>query len=417
MEFYSKMAYLFRNFVERCRNALWRLNVPFRARRGDPATSMSISAPIASPNTELFSTTPGPSILAQSTMWWLLGDWDALLAIGSEELESHPGRAELALYIAAAELQKNGNTTVAKHLIQRSAEWGCAKEKIKRILLSGVYNSLGRVNKIAGSEARSSQHFERAFSTISPIKDMILLSEVRRKYQLLQIETGRSTGEKNDILPASQLSHVSDGPIGFSSAAYWDDRYRNGRNSGNGSYGKLAEFKANTVNAFIAERKIEKVIEFGCGDGNQLAMFNVPHYIGVDVSPIVVAKCRQRFEVDLGKNFLTTDEFSKCPCSAELVLSLDVIFHLVEDDVYHDYMERLFSAAEKFCIIYSCNDDAHLSDAVHVKRRAFVYWVKANHPEWRLAQVVYNPYPHDGTPNPQESSFSDFFFYEKIITN
>ena len=57
--------------------------------------------------------------------------------------------------------------------------------------------------------------------------------------------------------------------------SYWENRYKNNGNSGAGSYGRLAEFKADVINNFIAENKITSVIEFGCGDGNQLSLFVV----------------------------------------------------------------------------------------------------------------------------------------------
>ncbi len=37
----------------------------------------------------------------------------------------------------------------------------------------------------------------------------------------------------------------------FDSSAYWEERYIQGRNSGNGSYGRLAEFKAKIINDFV----------------------------------------------------------------------------------------------------------------------------------------------------------------------
>ena len=42
----------------------------------------------------------------------------------------------------------------------------------------------------------------------------------------------------------------------FDSAQYWRDRYRAGGNSGAGSYGRLAGFKAEIVNAFVREHDI-----------------------------------------------------------------------------------------------------------------------------------------------------------------
>jgi hypothetical protein len=47
-----------------------------------------------------------------------------------------------------------------------------------------------------------------------------------------------------------------------SSRADWEERYAVGGSSGVGSYGKFAEFKADA-------NKINTIIEFGCGDGNQ----------------------------------------------------------------------------------------------------------------------------------------------------
>lgn len=356
-----------------------------------------------------------PSVLAQCRVWWLLGDWDALLAITPTELESHADRAEIALYLAAAQLQKNGNKKVAMHLVQQAVAWGCNKDKIRRILISGVHNSLGRATHIAGSTSRSSQHFEHALAVASPVSDTEFLSEVRQKYQSFQLTKTLRVDETRAALPEQEPIPANEEEPQFSSAQYWEERYRIGRNSGNGSYGKLAEFKANTINSFIKSAKVERVIEFGSGDGNQLALFDIPNYVGVDVSEEIVAKCRQRFSLDSSKVFLTADEFSKRPCTAELSLSLDVIFHLVEDEVFHEYMAALFAAAERFCIIYSCNEDALPSDAMHVKRRKFTLWVAENCPDWKLTQIIYNKYPHDGSPNPHESSFCDFYFYEKVI--
>ncbi|MEM6772492.1 MAG: hypothetical protein AAF597_18085, partial [Bacteroidota bacterium] len=72
------------------------------------------------------------------------------------------------------------------------------------------------------------------------------------------------------------------------SAAYWEARYRKGGNSGAGSYGELARYKAEVINAFIEEHGIESVIEFGCGDGHQLGLLKMTNYLGVDVSTTAV---------------------------------------------------------------------------------------------------------------------------------
>jgi hypothetical protein len=91
------------------------------------------------------------------------------------------------------------------------------------------------------------------------------------------------------------------------SSKYWDRRYKTGGNSGAGSYGRLAKFKANFLNEFVDEHHIQSVIEYGSGDGAQLKLVRYPSYTGVDISPIAVEKCRTLFSNDQSKRFLQSD--------------------------------------------------------------------------------------------------------------
>jgi len=85
------------------------------------------------------------------------------------------------------------------------------------------------------------------------------------------------------------------------SAAYWESRYKKGGTSGAGSYAQFAEFKAEVLNEFVQANAVRSVIEFGCGDGNQLTLAHYPRYVGVDVSPAAVEKCRALFQADATK--------------------------------------------------------------------------------------------------------------------
>lgn len=194
------------------------------------------------------------------------------------------------------------------------------------------------------------------------------------------------------------------------SRAYWVKRYRKGGGSGVGSYNELAEFKAEVLNGFVKEHNIETVIEFGCGDGNQLRYACYPSYLGFDISPEAVSICRRIFQQDENKRFFLLEEYSGQ--KADLTLSLDVIYHLTEDDVFHDHMDLLFNASKRFVIIYSSNtDDNSANHSRHVKHRKFTSWVEKRRPEWRLTRHIKNRYPYDG--NNRKSSWSDFFIYEK----
>jgi len=198
------------------------------------------------------------------------------------------------------------------------------------------------------------------------------------------------------------------------SKEYWENRYAHGGTSGAGSYGLLAEFKAEILNAFVQEHQILSVIEFGCGDGNQLSLAHYPAYIGLDVSKTAIRLCIERFRQDPSKSFFLYD--SQCfmdrhnTFTAELALSLDVIFHLLEDDIFECYMQHLFAAAKRYVIIYSSNTD-EVSPAPHIKHRHFTAWIEANLPGWKLAKKIPNRYPFQG--DERTGSFADFYIYEE----
>jgi hypothetical protein len=197
----------------------------------------------------------------------------------------------------------------------------------------------------------------------------------------------------------------------FNSAEYWEGRYREGRTSGAGSYNRLAHFKADFLNQFVEEHAIQSVIEFGSGDGSQLKLAKYPRYVGVDVSATAVEATKLTYAADETKRFLHSDEFGSDQ-RADLAVSLDVIYHLVEDEVFDEYMANLFSAADRFVIIYSSNE-IRSTDAVHVRHRRFTDWVEKNRPEFKQIGFVKNPYPED-IRNLDNTSFADFYLFERL---
>jgi hypothetical protein len=197
---------------------------------------------------------------------------------------------------------------------------------------------------------------------------------------------------------------------------YWEQRYAGGRDSGPGSYGKLAEFKAEVLNGFVRSRNVRSVIEFGCGDGNQLALAEYPAYTGLDVAKTAIARCAEHFGHDRTKRFLLYDPRAIADTlsslHAELALSLDVIYHLVEDETYEQYLLHLFSAAERFVIIYSSDTDENLSlQAPHVRHRKFSTWLEKNVPGWTMVEKIPNRFPCQG--DDPGGSVADFFIYQR----
>jgi SAM-dependent methyltransferase len=202
-------------------------------------------------------------------------------------------------------------------------------------------------------------------------------------------------------------------------AEYWEKRYEAGGSSGLGSVGKLAEYKARFLNDFIASKRIRSVVEIGCGDGNQLSLAEYPRYTGLDISQTAIDLCKERYASDSTKQFFVLPEGvpvnEDSPYRSECALSLDVIYHLVEETVYQSYMHNLFALAEKHAIVYSSDTEIkRLLQYPHIRHRRFTEWVESNRPDWRLTEKAPNPFAD--TEEVGSTSAASFFVFEKRET-
>jgi hypothetical protein len=238
-------------------------------------------------------------------------------------------------------------------------------------------------------------HADVAAAGVNPRKHYLDYGIIEgRLYRISQAATPKETGRPQPVVAELQP---------FEGDNYWSERYRSGGNSGGGSYGRLAEFKASIINAFVQEHGINSVIEFGCGDGAQLQLARYPAYLGFDIADEAVAMCRAIAANDKTKAFRNVSQYKHE--RADLALSLDVIFHLVEDHVFQEYMRCLFSSADRYVIIYSSNYDEDWP-APHVKHRKFTDWIEKFHSDFVLIQDIPNRYPNE--------SFADFYIFEKF---
>lgn len=189
------------------------------------------------------------------------------------------------------------------------------------------------------------------------------------------------------------------------SRAYWERRYASGGDSGAGSTGRLAAYKAETVNHFVRLYNIQTVIEFGCGDGQQLLLADYPSYLGLDISKTAVGRCRSLFAGDASKRFGTyePEAFRPSDFQADMALSLEVVFHLTEEDAYRLYLQHLFASARRWVVIFSPDEDDTTGGVFpHFRPRRFTPDVP---PGWVLRERLPNPH--------RDISLSDFFFFEK----
>lgn len=198
----------------------------------------------------------------------------------------------------------------------------------------------------------------------------------------------------------------------FDSNEYWEHRYKNDGTSGDGSYGKLATFKGKILDNFIKEHDVKSILDLGCGDGNQLKYYNTTNinYTGVDPSITIINKLKETYEDDKNKQFIVLDE--NINTKAELTMSCDVLFHLINFNIWEKHIDNLFNISTKYVIIYAYDVDQEWDN--HCKSRKFTDFIKNKYSNWQLTKVIKNEYPLFEGCDDNEASMSDFYFYKKI---
>jgi len=194
----------------------------------------------------------------------------------------------------------------------------------------------------------------------------------------------------------------------WDSVRYWDGRYRAGRSSGRGSEGQIAIAKAAYVNQVVEREKITSIIDWGVGDGTVLShITDEISYTGVDISPTILTRLRRRF--GFRGEFLLADIAALRHLSADMALSMDVMFHLVNDEDYERYLARLFGSADRFVLICSTDFDDEGRSARHVRHRHWTSEVRTRFPRWLLDEV-----------GPWAGGFDDrsaFYLYRRASTS
>ena len=118
---------------------------------------------------------------------WNSGDWESLSMMDLYHLVDHPDRANLMLFAAAGSLQCNDYEGARKQ-IGLALKWGSSEERIRRMVLSGLYNSLGRTYAINGQKANAIKHFNKSISIGFPHGDVEAVQKARINEQLAQLE-------------------------------------------------------------------------------------------------------------------------------------------------------------------------------------------------------------------------------------
>jgi len=192
----------------------------------------------------------------------------------------------------------------------------------------------------------------------------------------------------------------------MSTKTYWTDRYKNGGNSGLGSYNELYVFKRDVINDIINKNDIKSIIDFGCGDGNQINEININKYTGFDIAESSINICKNKYNNDKTKKFYNYNMINNVDIKlANLTLSLDVLYHILEDDLFIDYIKNLFNYSNNYVLIYSSNVNGLKSN--HIYSRKFTDYISNLFPNWQFIEKINQKYPN--------ISSADFYLYKKLF--
>ena len=93
-------------------------------------------------------------------------------------------------------------------------------------------------------------------------------------------------------------------------------------------------------------------------------------------------------------------------------MSLDVLYHLVEKEIFETYLKHLFAASTKYVIIYATDFNQEKEPIYqHENRRSFTDFVKNNIKDWKLKEIIKNQITFEKYK--EKGSMCDFYVYEK----
>jgi len=130
---------------------------------------------------------------------------------------------------------------------------------------------------------------------------------------------------------------------------YWDRRYLSGASSGGGSVGRTRDWKWGLIDEHV-EISGKSVLDVGCGDLSFWENRDCKRYTGLDFSDVVIEKNLLRRP---DWSFRCTDASEPADLSTQIVLCLDVLFHVLEDPVYEGILRNLSRWTEEKLFIYT----------------------------------------------------------------
>ena len=117
---------------------------------------------------------------------WYFGEWNKLIELDIKQLDKHPDVAKFAALKAAGYQQENDLANCKKY-IQLAKKLGCGERDLAKILIAGVYNTLGRVRALASDDDCALSHFGQAVELDNSDSSKYLARQARSVKELARL--------------------------------------------------------------------------------------------------------------------------------------------------------------------------------------------------------------------------------------
>jgi SAM-dependent methyltransferase len=145
----------------------------------------------------------------------------------------------------------------------------------------------------------------------------------------------------------------------FENRQFWNARYieEPDKGSGPGSRGQNIRLKGELIRSTIESYGITSVLDIGCGDLATLETLDIDHYVGLDISDVIIERNRT-FRPEW--QFICADLTGAYqPSPADLVLCFDVLIHQKTRQAYEAVLSKALSAAQRVALISGYSHPAH----------------------------------------------------------
>jgi len=150
----------------------------------------------------------------------------------------------------------------------------------------------------------------------------------------------------------------------------WDNHYKSGGKSGDPlDYAKARDWKHNII-AKYCDIKSNSIIDIGCGDLQFWQGRKPAKYIGVDISQTIIDSHKLKYP---DRTFICASSDKTLDISADMVMCFDMLWHIIDDEVYMKTLENIKKYSKRYIVIYTWNSNPF---NIGMKSRVFNMLVK-----------------------------------------